>query len=107
MIGIGVIGYGYWGPNLARCVAETEGCRLAGIADFSAAALARAGKRYPGLALHQDPRALIDDPATFITMKVDSARANRSQLLPHPVVVFWNATHPPVIERIELAAGRK
>jgi predicted dehydrogenase len=63
MIGIGVIGYGYWGPNLARCVAETEGCRLAGIADFSAAALARAGKRYPGLALHQDPRALIDDPA--------------------------------------------
>ncbi|GEP58891.1 Gfo/Idh/MocA family protein [Reyranella soli] len=63
MIGIGVIGYGYWGPNLARSVAETEGCRLAGIADFSAAALARAGKRYPGLALHQDPRALIDDPA--------------------------------------------
>ena len=63
MIGIGVIGYGYWGPNLARCVAETEGCRLAGIADFAAAALARAGKRYPGLALHQDPRALIDDPA--------------------------------------------
>jgi predicted dehydrogenase len=43
MIGIGVIGYGYWGPNLARCVAETDGCRLAGIADFSAAALARAG----------------------------------------------------------------
>ena len=63
MISIGVIGYGYWGPNLARCVAETEGCRLAGIADFSAAALARAGKRYPRPALHQDPRALIDDPA--------------------------------------------
>ena len=30
MIGIGVIGYGYWGPNLARCVAETDGCRLVG-----------------------------------------------------------------------------
>ncbi len=41
MIGIGVIGYGYWGPNLARSVSETDGCRLAGIADFSAAALAR------------------------------------------------------------------
>jgi STE24 endopeptidase len=55
----------------------------------------------------RDAVELIDDPATFITMKVDSARANRSQLLPHPVVVFWNATHPPVIERIELAAGRR
>lgn len=63
MIGIGIIGYGYWGPNLARSVSETDGCRLAGIADFSEAALARAGKRYPGLALHQDPRALIGDPA--------------------------------------------
>jgi STE24 endopeptidase len=50
---------------------------------------------------------LIDDPQAFITMKVDSARANRSQLLPHPLVVFWNATHPPIIERIELAAERR
>ena len=33
MIGIGIIGYGYWGPNLARCAAETEGCRVVGIAD--------------------------------------------------------------------------
>ena len=64
MIGIGVIGYGYWGPNLARCIAETPGCRLAGIADGSSAALGRAGKRYPGVALHADPRDLIADPAT-------------------------------------------
>lgn len=62
MIGIGVIGYGYWGPNLARSIAETEGCRLAGIADFSAETLARAGRRYPGVALHGDPQALIGDP---------------------------------------------
>ena len=64
MIGIGVIGYGYWGPNLARCVAETAGCTLTGIADGSPAALARAAKRYPGVSLHADPRDLIADPAT-------------------------------------------
>jgi len=46
MIGVGIIGYGYWGPNLARSVAETDGARLTAIADFSTAALARAGKRY-------------------------------------------------------------
>ncbi|MBW6397551.1 Gfo/Idh/MocA family oxidoreductase [Roseomonas sp. HJA6] len=63
MIGIGVIGYGYWGPNLARSVAETDGCRLAAIADFSSAALSRAGKRFPGAALYQDPQSLIEDSA--------------------------------------------
>lgn len=68
MIGIGIIGYGYWGPNLARSVAETDGATLAGIADFSPAALARAGKRYPAARLHEDWRALVDDPATDAVM---------------------------------------
>lgn len=96
MIGIGVIGYGYWGPNLARCVAETEGCRLAGIADFSAAALARAGKRYPGLALHQDPRSLIDDPAvdavlvatpvaTHYDLAIAALRAGKHVIVEKPI----------------------
>jgi STE24 endopeptidase len=48
---------------------------------------------------------LIPDPETFVEMKVESARSNRAQLLPHPFLVFWSATHPPVIERIEMAAG--
>ena len=47
MIGVGLVGYGYWGPNLARCFAETEGCRLVAIADPAPDALARAGKRSP------------------------------------------------------------
>jgi STE24 endopeptidase len=48
---------------------------------------------------------LIPDPRIFVTMKVDGARANRSNLLPHPVMVFWNATHPTTIERVETAAA--
>lgn len=48
---------------------------------------------------------LTGDPATFIQMKIEMARGNRSHLLPHPFLVFWNATHPPVIERIEMAAA--
>lgn len=48
---------------------------------------------------------LIGDPKLFVTMKVEGARANRSNLLPHPLLVFWNATHPPAIERIEMAAA--
>ena len=33
MIGVGIIGYGYWGPNLSRCVADAEGCFVAAIGD--------------------------------------------------------------------------
>lgn len=48
MLKAGVIGYGYWGPNLARCLSETEDCQLTAIADQSPAALKRAARRYPG-----------------------------------------------------------
>jgi predicted dehydrogenase len=63
MIGIGVVGYGYWGPNLARCVAETEGCQLAAIADMSPVALAKAGKRHPAARLSTEWQEVIDNPA--------------------------------------------
>ena len=33
MISIGIVGYGYWGPNLARCTSESERCQLVAIAD--------------------------------------------------------------------------
>ncbi len=62
-IGLGLVGYGYWGPNIARVGAEAEGMRLAAVADGSAAARARAGKRFPGIALHEDWRDLVADPS--------------------------------------------
>ena len=33
MIGIAVIGYGYWGPNLARSFSEVDGCRVVAVVD--------------------------------------------------------------------------
>lgn len=54
MIGIAVIGYGYWGPNLTRCIAEAEGCRLAAVVDPSPAARERAAQRYPGVPILAD-----------------------------------------------------
>jgi predicted dehydrogenase len=74
-INIAVIGYGYWGPNLARCIAEAEGCNLAAILDQSPAALSRASKRHPSAKLSQDWREIITDPtidAVMIATPVDS-----------------------------------
>lgn len=62
MIGVAVIGYGYWGPNLARCFGETADCRLVAIADPSEAARAKAGKRHPAAKLVADWRAVLADP---------------------------------------------
>ena len=50
MIGIGVVGAGYWGPNLIRNFAATEGCVLVGVADLDEGRLTRIGDLYPKVA---------------------------------------------------------
>src|SRR5262245_11943901 len=49
MIGIAVIGYGYWGPNLTRNFSETEGAAVMMVCDADPRRLALAQKRFPAL----------------------------------------------------------
>lgn len=63
MIGIGVIGYGYWGPNIARCANDADETFLAAVADASMEALAKAHKRYPQVPGFQNWHDLVDNPA--------------------------------------------
>ncbi|MCX7102939.1 MAG: Gfo/Idh/MocA family oxidoreductase [Methylobacter sp.] len=49
MIKIGVIGYGYWGPNLVRNFAETPGISVTNVADLDIKKLEIVQKRYPGI----------------------------------------------------------
>ena len=41
MIQIGIVGYGYWGPNLVRNFAETADAKVAAVADLQPERLAR------------------------------------------------------------------
>jgi predicted homoserine dehydrogenase-like protein len=50
----GVIGYGYWGPNIVRNLGALDGCEVAAICDKSPAALKRASRAYPGMQLTAD-----------------------------------------------------
>ena len=59
----GVMGYGYWGPNLARNVASCEQAVLIGIADLSAARLVAARSSHPLSVLTTDHRELLQDPS--------------------------------------------
>lgn len=62
MIQVGVIGYGYWGPNLVRNFAEANGAGLAGVCDARAERRALVAKRYPGVKTFEDWQELVKDP---------------------------------------------
>ena len=47
MIGIGLIGYGYWGPNLLRNFAEMPDARVVACCDLRAERRALVGRKYP------------------------------------------------------------
>ena len=55
----GVIGYGYWGPNIVRNLVSLEGSQVVGIAEVSPAARARAQKAYPSIKVTADASELI------------------------------------------------
>jgi len=53
-VNFGVIGYGYWGPNVVRNLASLEGSRVLTIAEINPAARKRAQKAYPGINVTPD-----------------------------------------------------
>jgi len=63
MIKIGVIGYGYWGPNLVRNFAETSGATVACVADLNQNRLDLVQKRYPGVRTTTQFQDLLTDPS--------------------------------------------
>lgn len=62
MLRIGVIGYGYWGPNLVRNFAESEQATVTMVADLDPARLALVKKRFPMVRTTSTIAELIADP---------------------------------------------
>jgi predicted dehydrogenase len=58
-VNFGVIGYGYWGPNIVRNLANLEGSQVIAIAEISPDARARAQKAYPGVKVTADASEVI------------------------------------------------
>jgi len=61
-VNFGVIGYGYWGPNIVRNLVSLEGSQVIAIAEISANARARAQKAYPRMRVTADASEVISSP---------------------------------------------
>lgn len=107
---IGVIGCGYWGPNLLRNFAENEGARLRWMCDLDSRRLETLGRRYPSARTTNACEQLFDDPeldavviatpvSTHFNFARDALRAGKHVLLEKP----FTASVREAEELIELA----
>jgi predicted dehydrogenase len=62
MIGIGVIGYGYWGPNLVRNFAQVDGAAVVAVCDARQDRLGVVNKLYPAVKTFTDVGDMLSDP---------------------------------------------
>lgn len=62
IINMGVIGYGYWGPNVARNLQVIDNVNLAAICDKKASVAATARRCYPSIKITHDYRDITSSP---------------------------------------------
>ena len=80
MVKIGVIGYGYWGPNLVRNFAETPDVQVTMVADSKPNQLARLKQRTDAVNdLYSDYCRQGVKEQTLVCLHVDSRSANHRQ----------------------------
>jgi len=60
-VGVAVIGYGYWGPNLVRNFANTAGARVIAVSDLDAEKLALVRRRHANVTVTTEFRDLLKD----------------------------------------------
>jgi predicted dehydrogenase len=62
VVRFGVIGYGYWGPNVVRNLNQLEKADVAGVCDVNPKARQRFQRAYPHISLTSDPSQLMSSP---------------------------------------------
>ncbi|MCM0082870.1 Gfo/Idh/MocA family oxidoreductase [Geomonas sp. Red32] len=113
MINIGVIGYGYWGPNVARNFQETAGARVVAIGDSDDGALKRASQRHPDSRMVKNYREVLKAPdidAVAIVTPVSTHFEMAMEALDNGKHIFiekpFTASSPQAQALIELADRR-
>ncbi len=114
LLSVGVVGCGYWGPNLIRNFFEHESVELRYVCDLFPEKLAKIGRRYPTVRLTTQYHELLDDPglaAIVIATPVNShyllakqaLSAGKHVLVEKPMC----STSAECLELVAMAAERK
>ena len=80
MIKVGVIGYGYWGPNLVRNFLELSDASVGWVADLRPDRLVPVQARYPTIQVSADPAAVIGDPSVDAVVIATPVRTHFERL---------------------------
>jgi predicted dehydrogenase len=114
MLRMGIIGYGYWGPNLVRNFSTANGSDVVMVCDMNSQTLKKVQKAYPRIRVTQDVNELIKDPeidAVAIATPVFTHSALAKQVLEEGKSVFvekpFTHTVAEAEELIELAEKKK
>jgi len=114
MIRVGVIGYGYWGPNIVRNLHGLDSTRVEAVCDKSPAALARVRKAYPGVKTVSDPAEILTSSqidAVAVITPVWTHYELAKSALQHGKHVFvekpFTSSAAQAEDLIELAARKK
>ena len=114
MINVGVVGYGYWGPNLIRNVYESDGAALTEVCDQSAERLKMLQQRYPAVSVMTDYSEFLASSsldAVAIATPVSTHFGLAQQALSAGKHVFVEkplaATPEQASELIDLAASKR
>jgi predicted dehydrogenase len=62
LLQVGIVGYGYWGPNVARNFEEAPGSRVVAVSDLRPERLTQVRGRFPHARITTDFRELLADP---------------------------------------------
>jgi predicted dehydrogenase len=96
LIGVGVIGYGYWGPNLVRNFVEAPETQVIAVADFREECLALAKRRQPEIETTTHYADLLSNPkidaiaistpvSTHFPLAMEALRAGKHVLVEKPM----------------------
>jgi len=61
VVRVGVVGYGYWGPNLVRNFSDVADCEVATVCDLNPDRRTLVARRHPSVSTTADPEDLIRD----------------------------------------------
>ena len=96
MIGVAVIGYGYWGPNLVRNFWDIPGANLIWVCDLQTERLGGVRRRYPAVEITEDVEQVLNDPrvdavaiatpvSTHFSLAMRALKAGKSVFVEKPI----------------------